>query len=77
MKVILVFVFVLCSVSSVVAGSINVVSWGGAYTQSQVEAYHKPWADATGHTVVSKNYGGGLEEIRSQSHQGINTQSCR
>ncbi len=66
MKVILVFVFVLCSVSSVVAGSINVVSWGGAYTQSQVEAYHKPWADATGHTVVSKNYGGGLEEIRSQ-----------
>ena len=26
------------------AGSITVVSWGGAYTKSQVEAYHKPWA---------------------------------
>ena len=24
------------------ADSITVVSWGGAYTKSQVEAYHKP-----------------------------------
>ena len=24
------------------AESITVVSWGGAYTKSQVEAYHKP-----------------------------------
>jgi putative spermidine/putrescine transport system substrate-binding protein len=22
------------------------VSWGGAYTKSQVEAYHKPWMAA-------------------------------
>src|SRR5690242_12183221 len=25
-----------------------VVSWGGAYTKSQVEAYHKPWEAKTG-----------------------------
>ena len=23
--------------------TITAVSWGGAYTKSQVEAYHKPW----------------------------------
>lgn len=35
------------------AESITVMSWGGAYTQSQVEAYHKPFTAATGITVVS------------------------
>lgn len=25
------------------AKDLTVVSWGGAYTKSQVEAYHKPW----------------------------------
>ena len=29
-------------VSAASAGSITAVSWGGAYTKSQVEAYHKP-----------------------------------
>ena len=28
-------------------GSITAVSWGGAYTVSQIEAYHKPWTAAT------------------------------
>jgi len=39
-------------------GSITAVSWGGAYTVSQVEAYHKPWTAATGNTVVSEDYSG-------------------
>ena len=26
------------------AGSLNIVSWGGAYTKSQTEAYHKPFS---------------------------------
>jgi len=56
--------------SSVYAGSITAVSWGGAYTTSQVEAYHKPWASNTGHSVVSEDYGGGLAEIRSQVEAG-------
>jgi len=33
--------------------SITVVSWGGAYTKSQAEAYHKPWMAETGNTIVS------------------------
>ena len=31
------------SVTAVQADSLTVVSWGGAYTNSQVQAYHKPW----------------------------------
>ena len=27
---------------AVAADSLTVISWGGAYTKSQVEAYHKP-----------------------------------
>ncbi len=52
------------------AGSITVVSWGGAYTKSQVEAYHKPWSEATGNTVVSEDYSGGLAEVKSQVEAG-------
>lgn len=28
--------------------TLTVVSWGGAYTKSQVEAYHKPFIAKTG-----------------------------
>jgi putative spermidine/putrescine transport system substrate-binding protein len=35
------------------AQEINVVSWGGAYTTSQVEAYHKPFTALTGIKVNS------------------------
>ena len=52
------------------AGSITVVSWGGAYTKSQVEAYHKPWAKKTGNTVVSEDYSGGLAEVKAQVESG-------
>ena len=33
------------------ADEINVVSWGGAYSASQVEAYNKPFTEKTGITV--------------------------
>ena len=52
------------------AGSIIVVSWGGAYTKSQVEAYHKPWMAATGNTVISEDYNGGLAEVKAQVEAG-------
>lgn len=32
--------------------SLNIVSWGGAYTSSQVKAYHDPWTKKTG-TVIN------------------------
>ena len=34
-----------------VAAELTVVSWGGAYTKSQVEAYHKPWMAKTSKTI--------------------------
>jgi putative spermidine/putrescine transport system substrate-binding protein len=52
------------------AASITVVSWGGGYTKSQVEAYHKPWAKSTGNSVVSEDYSGGLAEVRAQVEAG-------
>ncbi|GHA55323.1 spermidine/putrescine ABC transporter substrate-binding protein [Amylibacter ulvae] len=52
------------------AGEITVVSWGGAYTTSQVEAYHKPWIAETGNTILSEDYNGGLAEIKSQVEAG-------
>ena len=41
--------------TAMAADSITVVSWGGAYTKSQVEAYHKPWIAKTGNQVVSED----------------------
>jgi len=52
------------------AGSITVVSWGGAYTKSQIEAYHKPWMAKTGNKIISEDYNGGLSEVKSQVEAG-------
>lgn len=52
------------------ADSITAVSWGGAYTKSQVEAYHKPFAEKTGISVVSEDYNGGIAEIKAQVEAG-------
>lgn len=58
------------SAGAAAPGSINVVSWGGVYEKSQVEAYHKPWMKKTGNRAVSRDYNGGLGEIRSQVQSG-------
>jgi len=52
------------------AGEITVVSWGGAYTKSQVEAYHKPWMAKTGNVIISEDYNGGLAEVKAQVEAG-------
>jgi putative spermidine/putrescine transport system substrate-binding protein len=52
------------------AGSLTVVSWGGAYTKSQVEAYQKPWMAATGNQIISEDYNGGLAEVKAQVEAG-------
>ncbi len=52
------------------ANDLTVVSWGGAYTKSQVEAYHKPFTAATGKTILSEDYNGGLAEIKAQVEAG-------
>ena len=56
--------------SSATAADLTVVSWGGAYTKSQVEAYHKPWMAKTGKSIVSEDYGGGIAEIKAQVESG-------
>jgi len=65
----------LAGVSAFVAGNavaadLTVVSWGGAYTKSQVEAYHKPWMAQSGHSIISEDYGGGIAEIKAQVDAG-------
>jgi putative spermidine/putrescine transport system substrate-binding protein len=52
------------------AADLTVVSWGGAYTKSQVEAYHKPWMASTGNNIISEDYGGGIAEIKAQVESG-------
>jgi len=56
--------------SMAAAGDLTVVSWGGAYTKSQVEAYQKPWIAETGNTITSVDYNGGLAEVKSQVEAG-------
>ncbi len=46
--------------------TVNVVSYGGAYTKSQMLAYVRPWEAATGKVANMIDYGGGLDEIKSQ-----------
>jgi putative spermidine/putrescine transport system substrate-binding protein len=60
----------LCVSTAAVANDLTVVSWGGAYTKSQVEAYHKPWMAKTGKTIISEDYGGGIAEIKAQVESG-------
>ena len=49
------------------AQNLTVVSWGGAYTKSQIEAYHNPFVAANpGVTIQSTDYNGGLAEVKAQ-----------
>ena len=52
------------------AGDLTIVSWGGAYTKSQSEAYFKPWMARTGHRILSEDYSGGLSEVKAQVEAG-------
>jgi len=68
-------IMMLLGASAMIATSANaadltVVSWGGAYTKSQVEAYHKPWMAKTGKSIVSEDYGGGIAAIKAQVEAG-------
>lgn len=52
------------------AGELTVVSWGGAYTKSQIEAYHKPFAAQHGIHINSVDYNGGIAEVKAQVESG-------
>ena len=42
------------------------VTWGGAYTRSQMLAFVRPFEEGTGGRVNVVDYNGGLDEIREQ-----------
>lgn len=50
---------------AVAADSLTIVSWGGAYSMSQREAFYKPFAKDTGIEVVEEEYNGEIAKIRA------------
>ncbi|MEE9299995.1 MAG: ABC transporter substrate-binding protein [Alphaproteobacteria bacterium] len=52
------------------ADEITVTSWGGAFSMSQREAYHKPFTRETGITVLEDEWSGDLAQIRVQVETG-------
>lgn len=52
------------------AAEVTVLGWGGAYTKSQSEAYHKPFAAATGITVNSEDADNPATPIKAQVEAG-------
>lgn len=52
------------------AAELTVMSWGGAYATSQVEAYHKPFTEKTGIKVVSVDADNPATPIKAQVEAG-------
>jgi putative spermidine/putrescine transport system substrate-binding protein len=52
------------------AADVTVMSWGGDYTKSQVEAYHKPFTAQTGINVVSVDADNPAPAIKAQVEAG-------
>ena len=49
---------------------VNVVSWGGAYTESQKLGYGDPYQELSGVKVNWIDYSGGLSEVKTQVESG-------
>ncbi|WP_444666987.1 ABC transporter substrate-binding protein [Cereibacter changlensis] len=52
--------------ASAVSADVTVMSWGGSYAVSQVEAYHKPFTAETGINVVSVDADNPATPIKAQ-----------
>ncbi|MBE3639094.1 ABC transporter substrate-binding protein [Mangrovicoccus algicola] len=52
------------------AEELAVMSWGGAYSKSQVEAYHKPFTEKTGVTVIDVVADNPATPIKAQVEAG-------
>ena len=70
MKKLLILTTALTAVSFAARADVTVVSWGGAYTKSQVEAYHKPFAAATGINVISVDADNPAPMVKTQVEAG-------
>ncbi|PSM17329.1 ABC transporter substrate-binding protein [Nitratireductor sp. StC3] len=50
---------------------LTIVSWGGAYSKSQIEAYHKPYTEKTGVEILNEDKSANaLAGIRAQVEAG-------
>lgn len=57
--------------TSASAETLNIVSWGGAYTESQKNAYHQPWEKKTGDTIINVDKAqAALAGLRAQVQAG-------
>lgn len=66
-----VFLLSACWLSTIAqAERLTIVSWGGAYERSQIEAYFKPFTAATGIEIQIERYNGGINELRQQVQSG-------
>ncbi|MEO8244453.1 MAG: ABC transporter substrate-binding protein [bacterium] len=70
MKKLLILTTALTAVSFAARADVTVVSWGGAYTKSQVEAYHKPFTAATGINVTSVDADNPAPMVKTQEEAG-------
>jgi putative spermidine/putrescine transport system substrate-binding protein len=70
-KLLLAISFVLSITSS--AFAVTVVSWGGAYTNSQKLGYGDPAAKKLGFPINWVDYSGGLSEVKAQKEAGAIT----
>lgn len=56
--------------SAIAADSLTIVSWGGAYSDSQREAFYKPYSKDTGTQIIEEEYNGELAKIRAMVEAG-------
>ena len=71
MKKFLILTTALTGIASVAsAADVTVMSWGGSYTQSQVEAYQKPFTAQTGINVISVDADNPAPAIKAQVEAG-------
>lgn len=71
MKRLLILSTALTGLASLAAAEdITVMSWGGAYTASQVEAYHKPFAAEKGIGIISVDSDNPATPIKAQVEAG-------
>lgn len=72
MKKLLVLTTALCGLALPAAAEeqISVMGWGGAYTASQIEAYHKPFAAKTGIKVVNVDSDNPAVPLKAQVDAG-------
>ncbi|MBC7739253.1 MAG: ABC transporter substrate-binding protein, partial [Candidatus Saccharibacteria bacterium] len=70
MKKLLILTTALTAVSFAARADVTVASWGGAYTKSQVEAYHKPFTASTGINVISVDADNPAPMVKTQVEAG-------